>query len=41
MLNDANLARVQALNDVARDRGQSLAQLAIACAVRDPRVTSP
>ena len=40
MLNDANLSRIQALNDIARGRGQSLAQMAIAWALRDPRVTS-
>jgi L-glyceraldehyde 3-phosphate reductase len=40
LINDDNLGRVRALNDIARRRGQSLAQLAIAWAVRDPRVTS-
>ena len=40
MLNDENLARVRALNDIALGRGQSLAQMAIAWALRDPRVTS-
>ncbi|MGA3220707.1 MAG: L-glyceraldehyde 3-phosphate reductase [Acidimicrobiales bacterium] len=40
MLNDANLARIRALNDIARGRRQSLAQMAIAWALRDPRVTS-
>ena len=40
MLSDANLAHVRALNDVARDRGQSLSQLALAWALRDRRVTS-
>jgi L-glyceraldehyde 3-phosphate reductase len=40
MLNDANLIRIRALNDVARARGQSLAQMAIAWALRDPRITS-
>ncbi len=40
MLNDANLAKVRALNEIAGRRGQSLAQLAIAWALRDPRVTS-
>ncbi|HSZ37900.1 MAG TPA: L-glyceraldehyde 3-phosphate reductase [Acidimicrobiales bacterium] len=40
MLNDENLARVRALNDIAVGRGQSLAQMAIAWALRDPRVTS-
>ncbi len=40
MLNDANLARIRALNDIALSRGQSLAQMAIAWALRDSRVTS-
>jgi len=40
MLNDDNLARIRALNDIARGRNQSLAQMAIAWALRDPRVTS-
>ena len=40
MLSDENLAHVRALNDIAQRRGQSLAQLAIAWALRDPRVTS-
>jgi len=34
------LARVRALASVAADRGQSLAQMAIAWTLRDPRVTS-
>jgi L-glyceraldehyde 3-phosphate reductase len=40
MLNDENLARIRALNDIAHGRSQSLAQMAIAWALRDPRVTS-
>ena len=40
MLNDQNLGRIRALNDTALGRGQSLAQMAIAWALRDPRVTS-
>jgi L-glyceraldehyde 3-phosphate reductase len=40
MLSDENLARVRALNDIALGRRQSLAQMAIAWALRDPRVTS-
>ena len=40
MLNDDNLARIRALNDIALGRHQSLAQMAIAWALRDPRVTS-
>ena len=39
MLND-NLAHIQALNGIAARRHQSLAQMAIAWALRDPRVTS-
>jgi L-glyceraldehyde 3-phosphate reductase len=39
-LSDDNLARVRALNEIARRRGQSLAQMAIAWALRDERVTS-
>ncbi|GFE97463.1 MULTISPECIES: L-glyceraldehyde 3-phosphate reductase [unclassified Gluconobacter] len=40
MLSDENIAHVRALNDIARRRGQSLAQMAIAWILRDPRVTS-
>jgi L-glyceraldehyde 3-phosphate reductase len=40
MLNDENLTRIRALNDIALGRGQSLAQMAVAWALRDPRVTS-
>jgi L-glyceraldehyde 3-phosphate reductase len=40
MLTDEALAHVRALNDMARDRGQTLAQMAIAWTLRDPRVTS-
>lgn len=40
MLSEENLARVRALHDLARERGQSLAQMAIAWALRDRRVTS-
>jgi L-glyceraldehyde 3-phosphate reductase len=40
MLNEENLARIRALNDIARGRHQSLAQMAIAWALRDQRVTS-
>jgi len=39
-LSEENLARVRALNEIARSRGQSLAQMAIAWALRDKRVTS-
>ena len=40
MLSDENLARIRGLNDIAIARGQSLAQMAIAWALRDTRVTS-
>jgi L-glyceraldehyde 3-phosphate reductase len=40
MLNEENLARIRALNDIAHGRDQSLAQMAIAWALRDQRVTS-
>jgi L-glyceraldehyde 3-phosphate reductase len=40
LLNETNLAHVRALNAMAADRGQSLAQMAIAWCLRDPRVTS-
>jgi L-glyceraldehyde 3-phosphate reductase len=39
-LTDENLAHVRALNEIARGRGQSLAQMAIAWTLRDERVTS-
>ena len=40
MLSEENLARVRALNEIAARRGQTLAQLAIAWVLRDPRVSS-
>jgi L-glyceraldehyde 3-phosphate reductase len=40
MLSDEALARVRALNEIAARRGQSLAQMAIAWVLRDPRVSS-
>jgi L-glyceraldehyde 3-phosphate reductase len=39
-LTDQTLAHVRALNAIAAERGQSLAQMAISWTVRDPRVTS-
>ncbi|MCD4863808.1 L-glyceraldehyde 3-phosphate reductase [Pseudomonas sp. PLB05] len=39
-LSDENLARVRALDAIAKRRGQSLAQLALAWTLRDPRITS-
>ena len=40
LLSEENLARVRSLNEIATRRGQTLAQLAIAWALRDPRVSS-
>jgi L-glyceraldehyde 3-phosphate reductase len=40
LLTSENLRRVRALNGIAERRGQSLAQLALAWVLRDPRVTS-
>jgi len=40
VLNRENLDRVRALNEIAKRRGQSLAQMAYAWVLRDPRVTS-
>jgi L-glyceraldehyde 3-phosphate reductase len=39
-LTETTLAHVRALGDIARGRGQSLAQMALAWALRDERVTS-
>jgi L-glyceraldehyde 3-phosphate reductase len=39
-LNEENLGRVRALNEIAAGRGQSLAQMAIAWVLKDKRVTS-
>lgn len=39
-LNEENLAKVKALASIAEGRGQSLAQMALAWVLRDPRVTS-
>jgi L-glyceraldehyde 3-phosphate reductase len=40
LLTDEALAHVRALNEMAQERGQSLAQMALAWTLRDPRVTS-
>ena len=40
MLSEENLSHVRALVEIARDRGQLVSQLALAWALRDPRVTS-
>lgn len=39
-LNQQTLANIRALNDIAQHRGQTLAQMAIAWVLRDPRVTT-
>jgi L-glyceraldehyde 3-phosphate reductase len=40
LLTDETLAKVRALNQIASGRGQTLAQMALAWTLRDPRVTS-
>jgi len=40
LLTDDTLAKIRALNEVAARRGQSLAQMALAWTLRDPRMTS-
>ncbi|RYZ03991.1 MAG: L-glyceraldehyde 3-phosphate reductase [Myxococcales bacterium] len=39
-LSEENLANVRALNEIAKARGQSLAQMALAWVLKDPRVTT-
>jgi L-glyceraldehyde 3-phosphate reductase len=39
-LTEENLGHIRALNEIAGSRGQTLAQMAIAWVLRDPRVTS-
>lgn len=39
-LSDDNLKRIRGLNDIAKQRGQTLAQMAIAWVLKDPRVTT-
>ena len=39
-LSPENIARAKALNEIAKKRGQSLTQMAIAWVLRDPRVTT-
>ena len=39
-MNEETLRRVRALNVLAKERGQSLARMALAWVLRDPRVTS-
>jgi L-glyceraldehyde 3-phosphate reductase len=40
LLTDQALEKIHALNEIAQRRGQSLAQMALAWTLRDPRVTS-
>jgi L-glyceraldehyde 3-phosphate reductase len=40
LLTEQNLAHIRALNEMAKRRGQTLAQMALAWTLRDPRVTS-
>jgi L-glyceraldehyde 3-phosphate reductase len=40
LLSDEALARIRALTEIAGQRGQSLAQTALAWSLRDPRITS-
>src|SRR5260370_20447395 len=40
MLTDETLGKVRALNEIALGRGQTLAEMALAWTLRDPRVTS-
>lgn len=40
LISDDAMAHVRALNEIAADRGQSLAQMALAWALRDDRMTS-
>src|SRR5256714_5030798 len=40
LITDTAMEKIRALNKVARSRGQTLAQLALAWTLRDPRMTS-
>ncbi|MBN2048797.1 MAG: L-glyceraldehyde 3-phosphate reductase [Spirochaetales bacterium] len=40
MLSEKNLANIRALNDIAKRRGQSLPQMAVAWILRKPQITS-
>jgi L-glyceraldehyde 3-phosphate reductase len=40
LISDANLVKIRNLNNIAEERGQTLAQLAIAWALRDNRITT-
>lgn len=39
-INEKTIERIKSLNEIAKRRGQSLTQMAIAWALRDPRITS-
>jgi L-glyceraldehyde 3-phosphate reductase len=40
LISEEALAKIRALNEIAQSRGQSLAQMALAWTLRDPRITS-
>jgi L-glyceraldehyde 3-phosphate reductase len=40
LISEEALGKIRALNEIAQQRGQSLAQLALAWTLRDPRITS-
>jgi len=40
LITDAAMEKIRALNEIARGRGQTLAQLALTWTLRDPRMTS-
>jgi L-glyceraldehyde 3-phosphate reductase len=40
LLTDDAMAKIRGLNEIAKSRGQSLAQMALAWTLRDPRMTS-
>jgi L-glyceraldehyde 3-phosphate reductase len=39
-ISDPMLSKIRALNEIAKERGQTLAEMAVAWVLRDPRVTS-
>ena len=39
-ITEENIAKVRLLNDLAKERGQSIAQMALAWVVKDPRITT-
>ena len=40
MINEQTIEKIRGLNEIAQQRGQSLAQMALAWTLRDPRITS-